>query len=103
MVARQTYFTRAGRPQGFSVLSGFLALRGGSQSADCARNAGAAALLRLSLRPCVAGLEVAEVLQAVWLASEHRDVGQANDWKPQCGYSQRTPKLRKSITEKNRA
>ena len=53
-----------------------------------------------SLRPFVPGLEVAEVLQAVWLASEHRDVGQANDWKPQCGYSQRTPKLRKSITEK---
>src|ERR1700757_3160066 len=92
----------AGAP-GFSVLSGRRALRGGwSQSADCARSADAAAFLQLSLRPCVAGLEVAEVLQAVWSASEHRDVGQANDWKPQCGYSQRTPKLRKSITEKNR-
>ena len=71
--------------------SGRRAAWGRSQSVVCcAMTAGAAPRLLLSLRPCVPGLEVAEVLQIVGSASLPEDK-EDDDHKAQCGYSYAHP------------
>jgi hypothetical protein len=85
------------RPRGFSVPSGYHTVRSCSQPVVGARNAGAAMQLLLSLRPFAPDLEVAQALQVVEPVSQLNDLGQANDWKPQCGYSILAPELKNEL------